>query len=70
MPKQRDRTAKVHRSYLKCTDCGHVAAVDTVPFSIVKPRRAVSCECEEFNGVVIPDEDGFDALVRQELEAA
>ncbi|MBX5130753.1 hypothetical protein HJB53_30145 [Rhizobium lentis] len=61
------REALSYRSYLKCTECGHVTMVNTVPFSIVKPRRVLTCGCD-YNAVTITEEEGIDALARQHVE--
>ncbi|QIG75719.1 hypothetical protein EVC20_148 [Rhizobium phage RHph_Y2_17_1] len=66
MPKKRE--APTFRSYLKCTECGHVAVTNTVPFSIVKPSRRLACGCENYNVVSISEEEGIDALARQHVE--
>jgi hypothetical protein len=66
MPKKRE--APTFRSYLKCTGCDHVTVVNTVPFSIVKPSRRLTCGCEDYGVVSISEGEGLDALARQHVE--
>jgi hypothetical protein len=57
--------------YLKCTECGHVTDtnLDFQIGSAVKPSRVrLTCGCEEYGARHISKEEGFDAIVRQQIE--
>lgn len=58
--------------YLKCVHCGHVSEVEAPQIGgIMKPsRRLLACGCKEYGARHVSKEEGFDAIVRQQVEGA
>jgi hypothetical protein len=54
--------------YLKCTECSQVTAINVVPFSPFQPKRTLDCGCQVYGAVYISKSEGFDAMVRQQVE--
>ncbi|TDW20472.1 hypothetical protein EV128_125102 [Rhizobium azibense] len=58
------------KHFLKCDECGHITEISVVPFSIVKPRRRLDCNCAEYAATFVPAAQAIDQFVRQQVEAA
>ncbi len=59
--------------YLKCTECGRVTELDNVqPIgTFMKPQhRQLDCGCQKYSARHVSQEEGFDAIVRQQIEGA